>query len=307
MKAHAVNYGILILRRKRIIKGQIIKAVASKYTVITDDKDKYTCFIRGKVKRDFEPVVGDYVEINQIKGNNGIIEKILPRKNKLIRPYVCNIDTLIIVVAPSPQPDWILIDKLIVSCYIENVEPVLCLNKSDLIEQPQIDKYFASYIKEIKCIKTSVVDESIGLDELHEVMNGKLCCFAGQSAVGKSSIINALIGKKVMDIGELSKKIDRGKNTTRHIEIFDYGDGKIVDTCGFSLLELNELNSQELTYYYDDYVKLMSECKFKNCTHINEPDCKVKEQVNKGILSKERYDRYVNIFNELKEQQDDKY
>lgn len=295
------------MRRKGVIKGQITKAVASKYTVITDDKKTYKCFIRGRVKRDAELVVGDYVEIGQLKGNEGIIENLLPRKNKLIRPYVSNIDTLIIVIAITPQPDWLLVDKLIINCYIEKVQPVLCFHKSDLTDYQTYEKVIEPYKKELKCIRTSVVDESIGLKELYEVMDGNLCCFAGQSAVGKSSIINAIIGKEVMDIGELSKKSQRGKNTTRHIEIFDCGKGRLVDTCGFSLLEFEELLPEELTYYYDDYVNLMAECKYKNCTHINEPYCKVKEEVKKGNLSKDRYNRYVTIFNQLKEKQNDKY
>lgn len=247
------------------------------------------------------------MEIQTLKGNQGIIEKLLPRKNKLIRPYVSNIDTLIIVIAPVPQPDFLLVDKLIINCYIEKVEPVLCLNKSDLIDFSAIERFFEQYNKELKCIRTSVVDENVGLNELYDVMKGKLSCFAGQSAVGKSSIINTIFGETMMDIGDLSQKVLRGKNTTRHIEIFDYGDGRVVDTCGFSLLEFEELKPEELTYYYDDYVNLMAECKYKNCTHINEPECKVKQQVQEGKISSERYERYKTIFNELKEKQDDKY
>lgn len=230
----------------------------------------------------------------------------MPRKNKLIRPYVSNIDNLIIVVAPTPQPDWLLVDKLIISCYIEQVQPILCLNKSDLVGQDFFEEFFAPYKNLLTCIKTSAVDENIGLKELFYIMKGKLNCFAGQSAVGKSSLINAIFGEKIMAVGEMSQKVQRGKHVTRHIEIFDYGQGRVVDTCGFSLLELEELLPEELTYYYE-YAKLMSECKFANCTHIDEPECKVKKEIQKNNLSQERYNRYKMIFNELKEKQNDKY
>lgn len=284
----------------------MIRAIASQYTIITEDKGIYQSTIRGTTKRDYEIMVGDFVEFSVLNENKGVIEKVLPRKNRLIRPYVSNIDNLIIVVAPVPQPDWVLVDKLIISCYIEGVEPILCLNKVDLADNVLVENFFAPYKDELKCIKTSVINENVGLKELYTVMNGKLSCFAGQSAVGKSSIINAILGRQVMDIGEMSKKVQRGKHTTRHIEIFDYGYGRVVDTCGFSLLELGELLPEDLTYYYE-YVKFMDKCKFANCTHINEPDCKVKEEVAKKNLSQERYDRYKIIFNELKEKQDDKY
>lgn len=225
----------------------------------------------------------------------------------LIRPYVSNIDRLIIVVAPVPQPDWVLVDKLIINCYIEHIEPVLCYHKSDLTDEKTIRAGLAPYEDEMQCIRTSILCGKTGLKELYEVMDGKLSCFAGQSAVGKSSIINEIFDEEIMAVCGLSAKVQRGKNTTRHIEIFDFGQGKVVDTCGFSLMELENLKAEELTYYYEDYVKLMPKCKYKNCTHINEPNCAVKEQIEKGNLSAERYSRYITIYNELKEKHDDKY
>lgn len=186
------------------------------------------------------------MEIGCIKGNTAIIEKVYERKNVLIRPYVSNVDRLIIVVAPLPQPDWVLVDKLIINCYIENIEPVLCFHKSDLIDEKTIQESLKPYENEMKCIQTSVLKGKEGLAELYEVMDGKLSCFAGQSAVGKSSIINELFGREIMEVCGLSEKVQRGKNTTRHIEIFDFGKGKVVDTCGFSLMELENLNQKNL-------------------------------------------------------------
>ena len=164
-------------------------------------------------------MVGDIVEITPLKHNFGVIEKLYERKNKLIRPYVSNIDSLIIVIALLPKPDLTLVDKLIVSCYIEKIEPVLCFNKADLTDQKSIDEVFEAYKNEMPCVRTSTVDSAIGLKELYGVMKGKLSCFAGQSAVGKSSIINRIIGDEVMKVNGLSAKAQRGKHTTRHIEI----------------------------------------------------------------------------------------
>ncbi len=274
---------------------------------MTAEKSKYICNIRGKLKRDEDVYVGDYVEVEGIKDNTGIIEKIYPRKNALIRPHVSNIDKLIIVVAPVPRPDWMLVDKLMVSCYIENIQPVLCFHKADLIDDSEITNLIKPYSELIKCLRTSTLDKDIGLKELYEVMQKSLVCFAGQSAVGKSSIINEIFGKEIMEVCDVSPKVQRGKNTTRHIEVFDWGDGRVVDTCGFSMLELDELLPEELTYYYEEYVSLMPECRYKNCSHINEPGCAVKKAVEKGELSKDRYFRYISIYNELKEKQDEKY
>lgn len=289
------------------IRAQVIKAVASKFTVMTDDKKRYTCFSRGRVKRDYDIYVGDYVRIDGIRGNTAIIEEVYPRKNALIRPYISNIDCLIIVVAPVPAPDWVLVDKMIINCYIEGIRPVLCFNKSDLIDRAEIERLFAPYKDEMSCVAASVMTED-GLNELLAVMEGGLSCFAGQSAVGKSSLLNAILGREAMQVSGLSEKIQRGKNTTRHIEIFDYGAGRLADTCGFSLLEFGDLLPSELTFYYTDYIKHMPKCRYKNnCAHIGEPDCEVKKQVELGALSAERYQRYTIIYNQLKEIQDAKY
>ncbi len=289
------------------IRGQVIKAVASKFTVITDDKTRYTCFLRGRVKRDIDIYVGDYVEIDGIRGATAIIEEVYPRKNTLIRPYISNIDCLIIVVAPTPAPDWVLVDKMIINCYIEGIRPMLCFNKRDLTDRAEIERFFAPYKNELPCVAASA-EQSGGLTELLSVMEGGLSCFAGQSAVGKSSLLNAILGRQVMEVCGMSERIQRGKNTTRHIEIFDYGTGRLADTCGFSLFEFENLLPSELTFYYTDYITYMPKCRYKNnCSHISEPECEIKKQVASGVLSAERYQRYIAIYNELKEKQDDKY
>ena len=245
--------------------------------------------------------------MDEIKNEKAIIDKVLPRKNVMIRPYVSNIDCLVIVVSKVPAPDWILVEKLILNCYIENIEPVLCYHKCELATIEEIEKAFSPYKNEISCIKTSIKDEEIGLKDLYKVIDGKLACFAGQSAVGKSSIINNILKKNVMETGELSQRIERCTKTTRHIEIFTYGKGSIIDTCGFSMMEFKKIKSEDLNYYYDDFVKAINKCQYRNCTHINEPKCEVKKQVELGNISKERYDRYVAIYKEIKEMEDKQY
>ncbi len=139
-----------------------------------------------------------------------------------------------------------------------------------------------------------------GIEKLRDFISGKLVVLCGQSAVGKSSLINTLGGSR-LETGELSRKIQRGKNTTRHIEIFDIADGRIADTCGFSVMESVNIKPEELVYYYDEFVSVQNKCKFANCTHINEPNCEVKRLVKEGKINKNRYERYVRLYNELTE------
>lgn len=288
-------------------KGRVIKAVASRCKVTTEDGATYNCFIRGRLKLDIDIYVGDIVQLGDIKGNTAVITKIFPRENVLIRPYISNINKLIIVVAPIPQPDWMLIDKLIINCYQQDIEPVLCINKAELLSDEDMEKWIADYRDELHFVRVSCEDGEIGLNQLYSHIDKHLVCLAGQSAVGKSSIINKLLDRTAMLTGELSKKIERGKNTTRHIEIFPFGDGFLVDTCGFSLFELSTVKSSDLRLYYGKYVDLAKDCKYRMCNHISEPECAVKDAVSKGILSKSRYDRYVEIYKQLKKKEDAQY
>lgn len=286
--------------------GLVIKAVASKYKVLSGDT-VYTCFIRGRIKLDIDVFVGDYVEIADEKGKNAVIVDVKKRKNVLTRPYVANVDKLIIVIAPVPAPDWMLVDKLLINCYAENITPILCLNKRELTDEKVADEYFAPYKEEMKCVAVSCEDNDVGLSSLEKEITDETVCFAGQSAVGKSSIINRLLGRDAMETGELSEKSQRGKNTTRHIEIFPYNGGRVVDTCGFSMMELENVRSDELRLYYADYLDLAVKCRYSGCNHISEPKCAVKTAVEEGRLNKQRYDRYVEIYNKLKEAEDAEY
>jgi len=222
-----------------------------------------------------------------------------------VRPYVANIDTLLIVVAQVPQPDWILIEKLILNCHIQNIRPIICINKSDLLSEKEIKEWIYPYKGEIEIAVLSTLSGQ-GVDELKNMIKGQLACFAGQSAVGKTSILN-VICQKDCEVGELSRKIERGKNTTRHVEIFECDEIKVIDTCGFSILETVDIKYDELMYYYDSFVKLQHLCRYPNCTHTSEPDCAVKKAVKSKEINQERYQRYLGLFDELKENWRKKY
>ena len=276
------------------MKGQIIKAVASKFNVKVGDNVFYDCVIRGTVKKAKEVYVGDYCEVE-----DNVITALYPRKNEMIRPYVANIDALLVVVAPVPKPDWICVEKLILNCHHQNILPAIVLNKIDLCTQQEADAMLAPYKNEFTVFSVSAATGE-GIGELKDFLDGKLVCFAGQSAVGKSSLINVL-GEKDLEVGALSKKISRGKNTTRHVEIYDLDNGRAVDTCGFSVMDSVEIKYDELVYYYDEFLAFQQDCRYTNCTHTNEPNCAVKKAVEEGKIDRSRYERYRTLYEALKE------
>lgn len=243
--------------------------------------------------------MGDIVEVS-----DNIIVDVYPRKNMLIRPFVANIDCLLIMVAPSPVPDWILVEKLILNCHAQHITAAIVLNKCDLLTATEADSLLSPY-KDFDIFNVSVKTLE-GMDKLKEYMAGKLCCFAGQSAVGKSSVISLLLDRDLA-VGELSKKVQRGKNTTRQIEIFDTDNGQVVDTCGFSALEGIDIKHDELLYYYEEFIAYQSQCKYTNCTHTVEPKCAVKEALSRGEIDINRYNRYVNLYNKFKDAWRNKY
>lgn len=281
--------------------GRVIKQISSTFFVDTQNGVK-RCFARKKIRQELEGniFVGDMVEISSER-DGFVIERVLPRKNRLIRPYVSNVDICFIVIAPEPQPDFLLVDKIIVNCHYQMITPVLVCNKCDL---SLVD--VSEYKNVLQCICASA-QSGVGLDKILELSRGKTVCFAGQSAVGKSSLINALLDSDTLEVGELAKKIKRGKNTTRKTEILNLGNGTyFVDTCGFSMLETVDVQPEDLRLYFDDLEEFRRDCKFNTCTHIDEPDCACKPHVGKEI-GEGRYERYKTIYNELKERRDNKY
>ncbi len=280
-------------------EGRVVKAVASRFGVECE-KGVLTCFARKRLKLDGSICVGDRVKVTK-DGDSFCIDGVLPRKNFLVRPYVSNIDVCLIVIACEPAPDLLLVDKEIVNCLSRQIEPVIVLNKTDIA-----DMDLSEYDKVAKIFKCSAAQQE-GIAALAEYIEGKTACLAGQSAVGKSSIVNAIADSQLMQVGELAKKIKRGKHTTRHVELISLPNGTyIADTCGFSMLDCVEMEPAELRLYFDDLEEFRPQCRFNMCTHTDEPDCAVRAHVGKEIGAG-RYERYVALYNELVKRKQTKF
>lgn len=289
---------------KNIISGIVVKAVGGVFTVTSNGK-KYTCFSPKKFRfNDNDVLVGDKVQFEDLHKGKGVITEILPRKNRLHRPEIANVDVCFLTLASEPTPDLYLADKVLINCFQEQIQPVILVNKCDLPNNA-LQLVQDNYSKIATILAISALDESVL--QLKEYIDGKVVCFAGQSAVGKTSILNALLPDLNGQVGTLSAKTGRGTHTTRHSSLHKVFDGYVVDTCGFSLCDLNGIRSDELRLYLDDFVTISHDCKFTSCTHTVEPDCAVKKAVSEGVLCKGRYDRYVEEYNALKEAEKRQY
>ena len=282
--------------------GRIIKGIGGFYYVYTD-AGIYTCKAKGAFRKDkIKPLVGDFVAIEPDYSceMEAVISDILPRNNALVRPNVANIDQALIIFAlKSPEPNFVTLDKMILQYRLHSLPVILCFNKDDLSDEAFSDKVRADYLESgCRIIMTSVVN-SQGIDELKGSLNGKTTAVCGPSGAGKSSLINALSGGDVMETGIISRKLERGKHTTRHSEILPLGnDTYIMDTPGFSSFDLYDITAEELAGMYEEFDRF-TDCRFKPCSHTHEPDCAVKDGVKKGLISQMRYDNYVYIYEEL--------
>ena len=292
MKIHNTQY----IDFKIMKKGLVIKKIANKFTVKSEDCI-FICSSKGTLKN-FGIFVGDNVEFDE---NTMQITKVSERKNVLIRPPLANLEQMIIVFAPVPKPDYLLIDKLILFCFINGIEPVVCLNKSDICSDEFINESKRAYENIVPLLIVSAKNGDI--ENLKNRLSGKLSAFAGQSAVGKSNLSKILFPDEGIKIGELSK-IERGKNTTRHCEIFEAFGGYFADTPGFTALSetLLGISASELSSYYPDFLKFIPQCKFRSCSHITENNCAIKVAVDKGKIDKLRYERYKVIYENLKKE-----
>jgi len=276
-----------------VISGHVIKIQSGRFYVETE-KGVIDCFARGKLKtRDGAIITGDFVDVDDC-----VIVDVYPRKNELIRPRVANVDLLAIVISAVPKPDFHTVDKLIAYARQIGIETVIIVNKSDIKSDLYgivAENYSAavSVIREISALNGS------GIDDLRRLLCGKVTVFAGQSAVGKTSVSNVLLGENRI-VGELSEKTLRGKQTTTVSEIIENDGLKIVDTPGFSAFDAR-IRSEKLAYGYAEFAAFSHTCRFADCNHINEPDCGIKNAVLCGEINKERYRRYREIYKELSE------
>lgn len=287
-------------------QGLVIKSVGGVFTVLDDDNVKTVCYSPKKFRyKSDDVIIGDKVKFDSLKRGKGLIVEVLPRRTKLVRPEVANVDVCLIVIAVEPLADFYLVDKAIINCFCQGIEPVIVVNKADLGSETY-DKAVANYSKVAEVVSVSATDGSAVVLNKYFTDN-KVVCLAGQSAVGKTSLLNALLPRENGQVGALSPKTGRGMHTTRHAVLRRLLNGFVADTCGFSLLDLKGVKSSELRLYLDDFVTLSRNCKFTSCAHTVEPDCAVRQAVERGELNAERYQRYVEEFNELAELEKNRY
>lgn len=291
------------------MRGKIIKGVSGFYYVYSfENAHVYTCRAVGKLRdKKIKPLVGDNCKFDVLDDHTleGSLTDIIQRKNTLIRPAVANVDRMLVIFAVNdPKPNFYLLDKFLFFIMHERLRPILVFNKEDLglDEKQEIIDIYRGF--DAPLIFTSA-KENINVDAVKELLKGNTTAVAGPSGVGKSTLINAIVGSDIMETGDISKKTLRGKHTTRHTEMFEFDvDGTesfILDTPGFSSFYLPTLDEQErASDYYPEFEEYSPRCRFNACLHDREPDCMVKKAVEEGNISRERYENYLKILREIK-------
>lgn len=267
----------------------------------------YTCKAKGIFRKEQKkPLVGDDVELTVLNeaDKEGNIDKLLPRKNELIRPAVANVDQALVIFAiRKPQPNLNLLDRFLIMMEQQHVPSIICFNKQDIADEGERLALEQAYEKSGCQVLSVSARQQENIEKLQKLLKGKTTTVAGPSGVGKSSLINSLKPDKYMETGAISEKIDRGKHTTRHSELIRLEeDTYIMDTPGFTSLGLFALEKEELRHYYPEFDPYEGKCRFQGCVHLHEPDCMVKQALEQGEISRIRYDNYCILYEELKGQ-----
>ena len=278
------------------LTGRIVRSLSGFYDVQTP-KGLITCRGRGSLRRSASPLTGDLVEITA-EGKKGMVEKVLPRKNAFVRPAVANIELLVIFAANvNPVTEPFLIDRVAAIAGDKEVSVALCVNKCDL--DPAID-LMRIYSRAGFPVILASAETGQGVEELKDLIRGKVVAFTGNSGVGKSSMLNALCPALSLPVGEVSEKLGRGRHTTRHVELYDLGDGTFVaDTPGFSSFDTDQMEvllKENLQYAFPDFAPYLGACQFHDCTHRKEPGCSLRSAVEGGDVEPTRYDSYLRLY-----------
>lgn len=302
------------------MQGKIVKGIAGFYYVYVVGSGIYECKAKGLFrKQNMKPLVGDDVQIDVISREEmtGNVVEIFPRKNALIRPAVANVDqALVVFAAASPEPNLNLLDRFLVMMEQQQVPTVICFNKTDLVSEERMGELRSAYENSGYRVLFFCAKQGEGIDRIRQQLSGKTSTVAGPSGVGKSTLINLLAPEAEMETGEVSKKIQRGRHTTRHSELIVLDqESFIFDTPGFSSLSVDYYNpglhrvnggeilpveEKTLAGFFPELARLEGECRFTGCSHISEPDCAVKQAVAEGRISRSRYENYAQIYEELK-------
>lgn len=278
----------------------ILKSIGGFYYVKSGDS-VIECKAKGKFRSlSLSPVAGDIVDI-EIDGGTAVISKIHPRKNKFIRPPFANLDLMLLVVSTvEPSPNYLVIDKMCAIAKHKNVDVAIIVTKSDMSEREQI---YDTYTKAGYSVFCTGKNDSQRLEKIKNLMSGKLCAFSGNSGVGKSTLLNKLFPQLRLETGRISKKLGRGKHTTRQVEIFQMDNCMVADTPGFSSVELdydNYISKDDLQYAFIEFEKYMGNCKFSDCSHTGEIGCAVKSALENGEIARSRYESYCTLYDRQK-------
>lgn len=291
-------------------QGIIIENISNIFKIICEN-ELYTCDARGKLKKDdIKPVVGDKVnfEITKIEEKTGVIEEILPRENYIKRPKITNINQIVLVISSKmPKPDLLMLDKQLAFAEYMNIKPVIVINKIDLAKE------IAEEIKEqYKFTNYEIIETNakgnVGIYELRNALKNKISVFSGNSGVGKSTLLNDLFEDNLTLEGKISSKNKRGKNTTTTVKLYELEENTfIADSPGFSTFDIYEIETTNLAEYFVEFKEYIENCEFVGCTHIKEENCGIKQALKENKISQNRYERYIKIYEELKDREEHKW
>lgn len=282
------------------MKGQIRKALSGFY-YIQSEGELYQTRARGNFRnRKITPLVGDDVVFESTNQTDGYLLEVLPRKNELVRPTVANVDQGVIVTSMvEPNFSYNLLDRFLVTLEYKAIEPIIYLSKTDLVADKTTIEDVVTCYREIGYTVIAATSDDEAIDELQRLFPERLTVFMGQSGAGKSTLLNRIVPELDLETAEISESLGRGKHTTRHVELLPIADGLVADTPGFSSIDFLEIEARELPKQFPEFVAAASDCRFRECMHVNEPQCEVKKQVTEGNIATTRYDNYVQFLEEI--------